>query len=205
MEKPSYNTERPELKLKEYGRNVQKLVEYISEIEDKEKRNRYANTLIGLMKQLNPSVNSNDTNQRIWDHLHVMADFKLEVDSPYPVPEMDVMYRKPDRMEYRDHKMRFRHYGRNIEKLIQVAKDEEDEELKLKAFANIMRLMKNFYQSWNGDNPDEVVIMKDIEKMAEGGVDMEKVLEKYPFLVDRRTYNDIMEKFLANKSRRLGK
>ncbi|MEH0155034.1 DUF4290 domain-containing protein [Limibacter armeniacum] len=203
MTDPNYNTARPELKLKEYGRNVQMLVEYISELEDKDKRTKYANILIQLMKQLNPNVNAGtDSLQRTWDHLYVMSSFDLDVESPYPIPEEDVLWRKPQRIAYKDGEMRFKHYGRNIEMLVGKALDEEDEDVRLKAFANIMRLMKNFYQSWNQENPDEAVIMQDIETMAKGGVDMMVVLDKFPFLVDKRNYNDVIKKYNSRKRKK---
>lgn len=95
-----YNTQRPQIILKEYGRNVQKLVEYLRTIPDKEKRTELARTLIELIKQLTPSLKDQPENdQRLWDDLYIMADFNLELNNPYPVPQRDVLFKKPQKME----------------------------------------------------------------------------------------------------------
>src|SRR5690349_1463436 len=111
-----YNTQRPHIILKEYGRNVQKLVEYIRNTPEKAKRTELAATLIELIKQLNPSIKEQgDDTQRLWDDFYIIADFNLDVDSPFPVPSPEVIFRKPDRVEYPQSNIRFKHYGKNIE------------------------------------------------------------------------------------------
>lgn len=173
-----YNSERDHLVLKEYGRNVQKLVEYISTIEDKERRTAYAHTLINLMKMLNPSVKENSDNpQRIWDHLYVMADFKLEIDGPYPKPEPETIFQKPQPLEYKESEVKFRNYGRNIELLVAKAMEIEEEEEKLAAFIHIGRLVKTFYSSWHKDSIDDEVIIEQLKELSDGKIDLTEAMK----------------------------
>ena len=123
-----YNTQRNHLTLREYGRNVQNLVAYIKTVDDKEKRNKYASLLVDLMKMINPEFNKDATEytQKVWDDLFIISKFDLDVDSPFPVPEVTILDRKPDRMKYSSNAIRFRHYGKNIEILIKNAIALED-------------------------------------------------------------------------------
>ena len=122
-----YNTSRPHIILKEYGRNVQKLIEYIRNIPDKEKRTDLSYTLIELIKQLTPSIKEQGEDpQRMWDDLYIIADFDLDVNNPFPVPERDILFMKPQRMAYPQSDVRFKHYGKNIEKLVKEALKKED-------------------------------------------------------------------------------
>lgn len=162
-----YNTSKSKLILKEYGRNIQKLADYIKTIEDRDKRTKFAYTLIELMRQLNPSIRDNGENtQKIWDDLFIMTDFTLDVDAPFPKPEPDVLFKKPKRLSYNDEPVTFKHYGRNIEKLIERANAIEDEEEKRNAIIYLGRLMKNFYMSWNRENVEDEVIMRHIKEMS---------------------------------------
>ena len=107
---PDYNTQRPQIILKEYGRNVQKLVEHIRSIPSKEKRTEMAYTLIELIKQLTPTIKDQPENpQRVWDDLYIIADFNLDINSPYPVPERDILFKKPDKVDYPQSQVRFKH------------------------------------------------------------------------------------------------
>ena len=122
-----YNTAQPPLILREYGRNVQKLVEYVRSIPEKEKRNASAETLIELMKQVTPTVKETpETSQKLWDDMYIMANFDIDIDSPYPIPEEEILTKKPRRLEYVQQHVKFRHYGKNIELLIQQAVNKED-------------------------------------------------------------------------------
>ncbi|MDQ2658014.1 MAG: DUF4290 domain-containing protein [Bacteroidota bacterium] len=175
-----YNTERPHLILKEYGRNVQKLVEYIRTVPDKDKRTDLAFTLIELIKQLTPTIKDQPEDpQRVWDDLYIIADFNLDINSPYPVPERDILFKKPDRVDYPQSQVRFKHYGKNIEKLVQEALKLEDAQERQDAIIYLGKLMKTFYGNWNKETLDDSVILKDIQQMSGGALDMtiEKVRE----------------------------
>ena len=107
---------------KEYGRNVQNLVKFIMTIDDKAERTKKANTLIDLMKQLNPLIREYpEYNLKLWDELFIMSDFKLDVDSPYPIPDKEILDKKPQRMTNNAKGVKYKHYGKNIELLVQKA------------------------------------------------------------------------------------
>jgi uncharacterized membrane protein YgcG len=175
-----YNTERPHLILKEYGRNVQKLVEFIRTVPDKDKRTELAHTLIELIKQLTPTIKDQPENpQRVWDDLYIIADFNLDINAPYPVPERDILFKKPDKVDYPQSQVRFKHYGKNIEKLVKEALKKEDPQERQDAIIYLGKLMKTFYGNWNKETLDDSVILRDIQEMSGGALDMtiEKVRE----------------------------
>ena len=175
-----YNTQRPAITLKEYGRNVQKLVEYIRHVPEKDKRTDLAYTLIELIKQLTPELKDMPENpQRLWDDLYIIADFNLDIDSPYPVPERDILFKKPLQMQYPQSSIRFKHYGKNIEKLVKEAVQIADPQDREDAIIYLGKLMKTFYSNWNKETLDDSVILKDIKEMSGGvlTIDIDKVRE----------------------------
>ena len=176
-----YNTQREGIILKEYGRNVQKLVDYIRNIPDKGKRTQMAYTLIDLINQLAPVAKeaTPENPQRMWDDLFIIADFNLDIDSPYPAPNREILFKKPMQMKYPLGDVRYRHYGKNIEKLIKVAMAIEDPKEREDAVIYLGKLMKTFYGNWNKETLDDSVILKDIKVMSEGQLtlDLEKVRE----------------------------
>ena len=179
-----YNTVRPQLILKEYGRNMQKLVEHIKTIEDKKERSESAAVLIELMKLINPNVKEAlENSQKLWDDLFIMSDFDLDIDSPYPMPEREVLYKKPERLGYKSTEIKYKHYGRNIQLLIDKAIEIKDPEEKDAAVIHIGRLMKSFQNTWNRDNVDDDTIVKNIYKMSKGGlsIDLTRVRDENLF------------------------
>jgi hypothetical protein len=175
-----YNTQRPFIILKEYGRNVQKLVEYIRTIPDKDKRTELSYTLIELIKQLTPTIKDQPENpQRVWDDFYIIADFNLDINSPYPVPEREILFKKPEKVDYPQSPIRFKHYGKNIEKLVKEALKLEDAQEREDAIIYLGKLMKTFYGNWNKETLDDSVILKDIQEMSGGALKMtiEKVRE----------------------------
>ncbi len=174
----NYNTERPALILKEYGRNMQMLIKYIKTIEDKEKRSDAAHVLIELMKLINPNTkDAQESNHKLWDDLYIMSDFDLDIDSPYPMPEKETLTKKPERLGYKTSEVRFKHYGRNVQLMIKKACELEDPEEKEGAIVHIGRLMKSFQNTWNRDNVEDVTILRNIAHMSKGALsmDLEKV------------------------------
>jgi len=168
-----YNTQRPFIILKEYGRNVQKLVEYIRSIPSKEKRTELAYTLIELIKQLTPTIKDQPENpQRVWDDLYIIANFNLDINSPFPVPEPDILFKKPEKVDYPQSQVRFKHYGKNIEKLVKEALKKEDPQERQDAIIYLGKLMKTFYGNWNKETLDDSVILKDIQEMSGGALNM---------------------------------
>ena len=175
-----YNSARPLIILKEYGRNVQKLVEYIKSLPNIEQRTELSYTLIDLIKQLTPSIKDQPENpQRLWDDLYIIADFELDVNNPYPVPEREILFKKPMRMAYPKNDVRFRHYGKNIEKLVKEALKKDDPQEREESIIYLGKLMKTFYGAWNKETLDDSVILRDIQAMSGGALNMtiEKVRE----------------------------
>ena len=131
--------DKQKLILKEYGKNIQRLVDHITAIEDRDKRTQSAYTAIEIIKQLNPTMKQ-ENDQKLWDDLHIMSDFKLEVDSPFPIPEKELLGKKPLPIGYPKGEIRFKHYGRNIEKLIENAIKIEDNDEKLSLYLEQRKL-----------------------------------------------------------------
>lgn len=180
MKNMEYNTARVPIILKEYGRNVQKLVDYIRNNPDKTKRTEMAHTLIELIKQLAPIAKEAPENpQRNWDDLYIIADFNLDLDSPYPVPDREVVFAKPVRMSYPQQEVKYKHYGKNIERLIKEAVKKESQEERDDAIIYLGKLMKTFYSNWNKETLDDSVIVRDIRVISQGKLDVsiEKVRE----------------------------
>lgn len=175
-----YNTQREGIILKEYGRNVQKLVNYIRTIPDKEKRTKMATTLIELIKQLAPVVKEAHENpQRMWDDLYIIADFNLDIDNPFTTPDRTILFKKPRKMEYPQSDVRFKHYGKNVERLIKEAIKKEDPLEREEATIYLGKLMKTFYSNWNKETLDDSVIVKDLQIMSQGKLtlNLDKVRE----------------------------
>jgi hypothetical protein len=162
-----YNPQQNHFILKEYGRNVQKLVDFIITIEDRDKRTRYAHTLVELMRQIHPGMrDAQDYSNKLWDDLYIMSGFNLDVDSPYPLPEKELLGKRPKPVGYNTHNLKYKHYGRNVELLIEKAIQLDVEEERLAAIAYIGKLMKTFYGTWNKENVDDAVILEHLREMS---------------------------------------
>jgi hypothetical protein len=173
-----YNTQQNDLILKEYGRNVQKLVDHIITIEDKDKRTKYAQILVELMRQIHPNMRDNqDYSNKLWDDLYILSGFNLEVDSPYPMPEKTLLGKKPKRVGYNTHELHYKHYGRNVELMIEKAIVMENPEERFAAIVHIGRLMKSFYSTWNKENVDDALIVEHLRELSDNKLEisLEKV------------------------------
>lgn len=163
-----YNTERVTLHIPEYGRNVQKMVDYLKTIEDREKRNEQAKAIIKVMEILNPAVHLQENyEQKLWDHLYIIADFDLDVDAPYPMPARDIMHRRPQPVPIDKKPLRASHYGRNIENMIDLVARKEDGEQKTSMIRTLAIYMRQQYLIWNKDTVSDETIFQDIEKLSD--------------------------------------
>ena len=166
-----YNTERVKLYIPEYGRNVQKMVDYLKTIEDREKRNEQAKAVIKVMEILNPAVHLQDNyEQKLWDHLYIISGFDLDVDSPYPMPAPDSLLEKPKMVPIQKKPVKAAHYGRNIENVIDLIAEQQDEEVKASMIRSLGIYMKQQYLTWNKDTVSDDTILKDIEQLSDGRV-----------------------------------
>lgn len=179
-----YNTARRRLILPEHGRNIHQMVDYLKTVEDRDERNRAAQAVIKLMGQLNPHLRDvEDFHHKLWDHLYIMADYELDVDCPYPAPRREVVERKPDPLSYPNQRIRYRHYGRSIERMIKEAVKYEEGEEKRVLVGLIANMMKRFYLRWNRDSVNDEVIWHHLSELSEGqlskpeGFDMKETNE----------------------------
>ncbi len=165
----NYNTERERMMLREYGRHVQRIVVKCQNTADRELRNQMAKDIIELMIQLNPQIKSiEDYRIKLWDHLFFIADFNLDVESPYPIPTRAEVEKKPEPLPYPKGTIKHKHYGKNIEALVNKAIEEKDLE-KRQAFAqNIGNCMKLVYQNWTRENNNDDNIKNDLRILSNG-------------------------------------
>lgn len=168
-----YNSKRKKLPLPEYGRNIQNMVNYLLTIEDKEKRNREANTVIDVMGNLYPYLRDvAEFNHKLWDHLAIMADFKLDIDYPYEPPTPDILTEKPNRVPYNQHHITYKHYGLVMENMIDRVADYEGEEREvlIKLLANHM---KKSYLVWNKDAVEDGKIFLDLQELSKNKISID--------------------------------
>lgn len=164
-----YNSQRSKLVIPEYGRNIQKMVEYACTIEDKQERNNIAMTIIQVMGQLHPHLRDvQDFKHKLWHHLFIISDYKLDVDSPYDVPSPEQTKQKPTKVEYPGGKIRYKHYGKTTERLIEAAKQMTDGEEKEALVCVIANLMKKSYLNWNRDSVNDQVIFDHLDELSGG-------------------------------------
>ena len=169
-----YNTSLPHLIIPEYGRNVQKMVGHLLTIEDREQRNIQAQNLIDIIGNLNPQIRDvPDFKHKLWDHLFIMSNFTLDVDSPYPKPSEESFREKPERVPYPRNNRRYRHYGNVIRKMIDYAVEQPAGEEKEKLKIAIANHMKKTYLIWNKDTVDDDVILKEMNALANGQLKLE--------------------------------
>ena len=164
-----YNTQRSKLPLPEYGRNVQQMVDYALTVEDKEERNTVVKTIISVMGTLNPHLRDQpDFKHKLWDHLAVMSDFKLIVDSPYPDPSREKLNEKPRPVPYAPIRLKHKHYGRVIQSMVTAATKLEDGEEKDYLVYAIANQMKKSYLTWNKESVTDDLILRDLAEFSEG-------------------------------------
>ncbi len=168
-----YNTTRSKLVISEYGRNIQKLIEYAITIEDREKRNRVAKGIVNVMGQINPSYKENNEHkQKLWDHLFIISNFKLDVDSPFPKPSPEIINTKPEKVSYPSNNIHYKHYGRNIEKIIEKAAEMEDGEEKEALKKTIANHLKKSYLHWNRSSINDNVISDHLAELSNGQLEL---------------------------------
>ena len=163
----------------EYGRHLQKLIDQATEIEDREERNKAAKYIISVMGSLNPHLRDVlDFQHKLWDQLFIMSDFKLDVDSPYPIPSKDILTQKPERLKYPQNFPKYRFYGNNIKYMIDVANSWEESDLKNALVLVIANHMKKCYLSWNKDTVTDEVIFEHLLELSGGKLNLSKSNEE---------------------------
>ena len=163
-----YNTQRKSMIIPEYGRNIQEMIEYTCSIEDREKRTRSAKFIISVMSQMHPQVrDSVDYKHKLWNHLHIIADFKLDVDTPYPPPSPLTLSTKPEHLSYHDKEIAFRHYGKNIALIIEKAIRYEKGPEKDALVKTIAIHLKKSYLNWNRESVTDELIEEHLRILSQ--------------------------------------
>jgi hypothetical protein len=170
-----YNTQRPRLPIPEYGRHVQRMVDHVMEMEDREQRTRQAKAIIQVIARLNPQLRNSDNFERtLWDHLWIMSDLKLDVDAPFPMPTAEELESKPKLVPYPQTKIKFGHYGKLVERMIAQCAEMEPGE-KRDAYAEVIaNHMKKQFLTWNRDTVPDPVILKDLGELSKGTVKLKE-------------------------------
>jgi len=177
-----YNTSLSKLIIPEYGRNVQKMVHSIIAIEDREKRNHQAKSIIEVMGNLNPHLRDvPDFKHKLWDHLFIMSDFHLDVDSPYDRPSKESFEEKPEMLKYSDNNIKFRHYGKILPLIIKRTIDLDEGEYKDFLVFTIANHMKKSYLTWNKANVEDEVILKHLSQISDDKLSMKETFKLSSF------------------------
>lgn len=198
-----YNSQRPDLILPEYGRNIQNMVTEIKSIENREERNKATLSIIKIMGQLFPYLRNMDEFQhKLWDHLHIMSNYELDVDAPYPPPSKESFSMRPEPLNYPQGKIKYGHYGKTIERIIEAVANETDEEKREKQTLGLANLMKRTYLIWNRDSVKDEVIAKQLHELSNGKLEL-----KNPSELDATAdiLSSIGSKNTGNSPRRKGK
>ena len=172
----NYNSNREHLVLPEYGRHIFKIVRALCEIEDDERRNIEAKRVIDIMGNINPGLRDSPMfRHKLWDHLFIMSDFKLEIDSPYPKPTREALVLKPRRLEYPKKRFTHKQYGNHIREVLNKLKNVEDNDDHVQTVAaDVARFMKYKSYEYNQEYPCNDVIVNDIKNFTEGGIVLEE-------------------------------
>ena len=170
----TYNTDQPKLIIPEYGRNIQRMIDHCGTLEDRAERNKCAKAIIQVMGQLNPHLRDvADFNHKLWDHLFIISKFSLEVDSPYPLPSAETFDTKPDRITYPSGRIKYKHYGKTIEEMIEKAKAYEEGPEKEELKRVIANHMKKSYINWNKDSVTDEIIVGHLLELSKGALKIE--------------------------------
>ncbi|MDR0420678.1 MAG: DUF4290 domain-containing protein [Prevotellaceae bacterium] len=169
-----YNTQRKKLQLPEYGRNVHKMVDWVKSLPTKEDRNKQIKAVIAVMGNLNPHLRDiNDFRHKLWDHIQVISDFQIDIDSPHPIPEKESLQEKPKKLPYRSNPLNVPYYGRYILEMINVIVKLEESEKKQCLIMQIANQVKKSYIAWNKDTVKDEIIIKDLYNLSGGAINLD--------------------------------
>lgn len=169
MEGLTYNTSREDLKIPEYGRNIRNMITYAISVADREERNKVASAIISVMGQLNPHLRDvEDFTHKLWDHLFIISDFKLDVDSPYPIPDKNIIEEKPDLLSYSKDRIKYAYYGKSVMLFINEAISKPEGEEKDALTVLIANHMKKAFLTWNKDYVEDEVIIAHLKELSKG-------------------------------------
>ena len=196
IEDIEYNTERPKLIIPEYGRHMQKMVDQAVATEDPVERNKIAKSIIAVMGNLNPHLRDvPDFQPMLWDQLFIISDFKLDVDSPFPIPTREELAERPEPLEYPQNFPRYRFYGNNIKKMIDVAVTWEEGDKRDGLVITIANHMKKCFLNWNKDTVDDSVIFNHLYELSDGKINYKDSNEQ---LTNATEFLKTKKRFVSN-------
>lgn len=173
-----YNTNRKKLVLPEYGRNIQNMIEHVLTIEDRQERIQASQGIIDVMGNMNPHLRDiDDFRHKLWDHLAIMSEFKLDIDWPYELPTKEILEERPNNIPYNNYTIRYKHYGKAIELFIEKAVEIEDTEEREALTKLIANHMKKAYLTWNRENVTDEVIFEDLKNLSRGRLEVPEGLK----------------------------
>lgn len=178
-DKLEYNTEREQLIIPEYGRHIQKMINYATAQQSKSERNRLAKAIISVMGNMQPHLRDvPDFQHKLWDQLFIMSNFELDADSPFEKPSKDILSTVPEPLNYPQNYPKYRFYGNNIKIMIQVACSWEEGDMKTALIYTIANHMKKSFLSWNKDTVDDAIIFDHMYELSDGKIDIRTADEK---------------------------
>ena len=207
IENLEYNTIREELIIPEYGRHIQKMINYASSRESKEERNKLANSIISVMGNLQPHLRDvSDFQHKLWDQLFIMSDFKLDADSPFEKPSKEVLNAKPEPLSYPQNFPKYRFYGNNIKIMIDEAVKWDDGEMKEALVLTIANHMKKCFLNWNKDSVKDQVIFDHLYELSDSKIDIrdskEELLDSALLLRSKKRFSNKKFPKKNNKNRK---
>ena len=190
-----YNSSREQLVIPEYGRNVQRMIEYAIKLPTREDRTTAAKTIITAMTVLNPGIKEmTDYKHKLWDHLFIISDFKLDCDSPYPMPEQETIHAKPKRIPYPQKDIKYRHYGSILENVIKEVKVMDESPDKKALTDMIANFMKHLYLTYNRDTVNDEVIFEQLKKMSGGLLEVSEGVKLSAVYIEPKDYSPKKQK-----------
>ena len=207
IENLEYNTVREDLIIPEYGRHIQKMINYASSRESKEERNKLANSIISVMGNLQPHLRDvSDFQHKLWDQLFIMSDFKLDADSPFEKPSKEVLNAKPEPLSYPQNFPKYRFYGNNIKIMIDEAVKWDDGEMKEALVLTIANHMKKCFLNWNKDSVKDQVIFDHLYELSDTKIDIrdskEELLDSALLLRSKKRFSNKKFPKKNNKNRK---
>ena len=207
IENLEYNTVREELIIPEYGRHIQKMINYASSRETKEERNKLAKSIISVMGNLQPHLRDvPDFQHKLWDQLFIMSDFKLDADSPFEKPSKEILNTKPEPLSYPQSFPKYRFYGNNIKIMIDEAVKWDSGEMKEALVLTIANHMKKCFLNWNKDSVKDQVIFDHLYELSETKIDIrdskEELLDSALLLRSKKRFSNKKFPKRNNKNRK---
>ena len=173
-----YNTERTKLIIPEYGRHLHKMIDQALACENRVERSNLAKAIIGVMGNMNPHLRDvPEFQHKLWDQLFIMSDFALDIDCPYPLPSKEVFNQRPDKLKYPQNFPKYRFYGNNIKRMIDIAVNWEEGDMKKELIYVIANHMKKCFLNWNKDTVEDDVIFNHLFELSDGKLNLKQSKE----------------------------